>query len=89
MRVRDEEGGYTTWSRPCYANEGEHVTCENGHRIATCARDIEWGSMYDPAQFKDWTLDYDPVGLTTCTCSGCGAKWYDEDLGTHFEDGWR
>lgn len=73
-----------------WAREGERVTCENGHRIATVARDIHGGEFgRDPSRFVDWCFGIEPeIGSTPPPCQ-CGAPWWIGGNSMHFEDGYR
>jgi len=83
-----------------WAKEGDEVTCINGHRICTIAKDINEGQSHQPEFFHDWTQS------STCPCKTCGAKFFEpiwsevkdfpdgeatiiHPVRVHFSDGWR
>lgn len=81
-----------------YAHKGEHVTCENGHRICTMARDVEVGQLFDANRdLTDWVQPEPSMGTLAkdVRCVSCGAFWFGGPTGEgaplilHFEDGWR
>lgn len=57
------------------AEEGEKVSCENGHYICTVAERIETGRA-TVSQFKDWAPDIVIVqGERIPDCPTCGAPF--------------
>lgn len=79
-----------------WAKKGEHLTCENGHVIATVARDIVRGEIAKGDEWEGWTQSQPQTGsLPPLACGQCGAPFFGRtDAGGfrslyHFEDGWR
>lgn len=75
-----------------FARKGEHVTCDQGHRIATVARDIV-GDRVVAEDLTDWCFGETlPDGVPPPPCQ-CGAIWWRPVLNMcgqwHFSGGWR
>lgn len=71
-----------------FAARGDQITCQNGHHIATFARDVRRGEMFDLAAIRDWQQPCPPVGTMDQPCTICGAEWF-KGTNLHFKGGWR
>lgn len=64
-----------------WAKKGEHLTCTNGHIIATVARDIEMGEMTQGTEWGEWTQPEPPLGsLGPLCCKQCGAPFFEPGM---------
>lgn len=65
-----------------YAQQGEKITCPNGHEICTIAEDIKRGDMQDRDRyFKDWQQPIPKVGVDLCIeCAECGTPWFNKGI---------
>ena len=59
-----------------YAQNGEQITCENGHEICSAAKDIHLGTTVSVESFQDWKIEAPKVGdAIDGRCPICGAYW--------------
>lgn len=76
-----------------WANEGEKITCTNGHFICEVARDIKRDDIQEPTKdFRNWWPGMqatDFIGETDIRCPQCEALWFQDGWRVHFENGWR
>jgi len=69
---------------------GEIVTCENGHVICECVKDLH---LYDMAWGQNFGNFRQPIPETKWQyCNICGAKWMDQECfpwRVHVKNKWR
>ena len=96
-RARVDQGGaLAELDKLIYAEEGQWITCENGHPIARYCRTVKFGDAFLPDQHLiDWQQPMPETGVDLpLTCRQCGAPWAKQISGVkcahHFEgEGWR
>jgi hypothetical protein len=78
----------TEYVNNIYANKGDWITCEWGHKIARFQEDVQRGTLFNPAAIAEWTQPEPMVGDVPPKCAQCGCNFY-MGMTFHFRDGWR
>jgi hypothetical protein len=72
-----------------YADRGEWITCENGHRIARFVKSVKSGQLFDLYAISEWQQHEPAIGeFPIPRCEKCGAEWCAGSQ-YHFLNGWR